>query len=297
MPLALGVDAGGTTSRAVLSDLDGHTLGRGKAGPGNPLTAGSAAATSIGTAIRAALGYHNPADVIAAVVGVAGVTALSDPAVTDAFAREWQAIGLTGTVEIVGDAITAFAAGTTADHGTVLIAGTGAVAAVIANGQITRTADGLGWLLGDEGSGLWLGLQALRAAARDFDTSLAATIAAHLGVRTRDELVHWASRVPPPTFANLAPLVCRAARDNDPTAAELVADASTHLIATLDQLEMPDAPIVLAGSLLTARTPVREGVLKLLSRRPNEVSIAKDPAAGAARLAIRRTFHSKKQIN
>jgi N-acetylglucosamine kinase-like BadF-type ATPase len=228
----------------------------------------------------------------AAVVGLAGISALSDPALAEAFAREWKAIGLTCEVEIVGDAVTAFAAGTSSPAGAVLIAGTGAVAALVDNGRIIRTADGLGWLLGDEGSGLWLGLQAVRAVARVWPAAaqpagLATRIAAYAAVSSRDELVHWAGRVPPASFAALAPLVCTAAVGGDPLAERLVADAAARLVATLDELDPPTGPVVLAGGLLATRTPVGALVLDVLRGRGTEARVAHDPAAGAARLAAR----------
>jgi N-acetylglucosamine kinase-like BadF-type ATPase len=268
-----------------MSDMEGRLLARAATGPGNPSAIGGAAATAIGTAIRTALGDHDPARVRAAVVGLAGVSALSDPAVAAAFDREWQALGLRCPVDIVGDAVTAFAAGTTKPAGAVLIAGTGAVAALIDDVAIIRTADGLGWLLGDEGSGLWLGLQAVRVAAREFRSPLGAAVAAHAGVRTSDELVHWAGRVAPATFATLAPLVCTS---TDPRAHGLTSTAAARLIATLDELGAPPGPVVLAGSLLTADTPVRAKVRDLLTGRGTEVRTAGEPALGALRLAVRR---------
>ncbi|WP_084298490.1 BadF/BadG/BcrA/BcrD ATPase family protein [Actinoplanes friuliensis] len=172
MMLVLGVDAGGTASRAVLSTSDGTVVGRGSAGPGNPTSAGPEAVKAIGTAVREALGDRDPAAVRFGVVGVAGAGILADSAIAAAFAREWADQGLTCPVTVVGDAVTAFAAGTSSPSGAVLIAGTGAVAARIDNWQIGRTADGLGWLLGDEGSGVWLGLQAVRAVVRSWPVVL-----------------------------------------------------------------------------------------------------------------------------
>jgi N-acetylglucosamine kinase-like BadF-type ATPase len=67
-------------------------------------------------------------------------------------------------VRVVGDTVTAFAAGTAAPSGTVLISGTGAIAAKITDHEQTATSDGYGWLLGDEGSGFWLGHAAARLA-------------------------------------------------------------------------------------------------------------------------------------
>ena len=304
MMLALGVDAGGTASRAVLSTADGGCAGRGVAGPGNPTTSGAAAVSAIGTAIRAALGDHRPESVAAAVVGVAGAGVLADPELAAAFAAQWAELGLTCPVSVVGDAVTAFAAGTPERSGVVLIAGTGAVAARVDDGRIGPTADGLGWLLGDEGSGLWLGLQAVRAAARDWPPAglpaaraplvppagasgpgLVARVAAHAGVRSCDELVHWAGRQPPAAFAALAPLVCAAAAAGDPLASRLTAEAGARLVATLNELGPPDGPVVLAGGLLSRDTPVRRSVLAAVS---GPVTVAREPALGAARLALDR---------
>ncbi|GAA3338607.1 BadF/BadG/BcrA/BcrD ATPase family protein [Amorphoplanes nipponensis] len=290
MKLVLGVDAGGTASRAVVATGAGAVVGRGSAGPGNPTVAGADAARAIGTAVRAALHGRDPTTVGAAVAGVAGVGVLAEPPVAAAFRDEWAAIGLTCPVTVVGDAVTAFAAGTAAPSGAVLIAGTGAVAARLEQRRISGTADGLGWLLGDEGSGLWLGLRAVRATARawpagagssDLD-GLAAGVAAHAGARSCDELVHWAGRRPPAAFAGLAPLVCAAARAGDPLAGRLTAEAAARLLATLGDLGPPGGPVVLAGGLLTAGTPVRDAVLAALPG----AAIARDPARGAAWLAL-----------
>jgi N-acetylglucosamine kinase-like BadF-type ATPase len=72
-------------------------------------------------------------------------------------------------------------------------------------------------------------------------------------------------------------------RAGDPDAGSIVAAAVGRLTTTLAELRAPDGPIVLAGGLLTADTPVRDGVLAAL--RGRAVSTARDPAAGAARLA------------
>ncbi len=280
MALVLGVDAGGTGSRAVLATADGTPVGRGAAGPGNPCTLGPAAAEAVGAAVRAALTGHDPATVTRAVLGVAGISGMADPATAAAFRAQWHAIGLTCEVAVVGDAVTAYAAGTTAPRGCVLIAGTGAVAALVDHGTLVRTADGWGWLLGDEGSGAWLGLQAVRAAVRSWSSPLGATVARYARVRSPDALAHWAARQPAAAFAGLAPLVCAS---GDPLAARIVTEAAGRLVATLASLEAPGTPVVLAGGLLTADTPVRRRVCAAL--RGREISVSGDPVTGAVRLA------------
>jgi len=275
----LGVDAGGTGSRAVVTTPGGSIVGSGSAGPGNPSLSGPAAVRAIGAAVRAALRGTDPASVRAAVVGVAGISGLA--AVAEDFELQWRAIGLTCAVPIVGDAVTAFAAGSAARSGAVLIAGTGAVAALVDGIDVVRTADGWGWLLGDEGSGTWIGLQAVRAAVRG-PSALAAEVMARAGVDTPGALADWAGRQPPSAFAGLCPLVCAS---DSPAATAIIARAASRLLGTLTDLDTSDGPVVLAGGLLTADTPVRRRVRAALGAR---ATVAGDPALGAARLAARQ---------
>ncbi|MFI7053826.1 BadF/BadG/BcrA/BcrD ATPase family protein [Streptosporangium canum] len=159
----LGLDVGGTSSRALLIDASGRRIGYGKAPGGNPAAHGTGtAAANIRRALEPALLGVDPAQVAGAVIGMAGVGAL-DRAVFD---RMWASAGLRCVPAVAGDLGVAFAAGTAEPRGTVLIAGTGAIAARIEDGEPTAVSDGLGWLLGDQGSGFWLGREAARAAVR-----------------------------------------------------------------------------------------------------------------------------------
>lgn len=159
--LVLGLDVGGTSSRAVTTTLDGTVVGWGDAGAGNPLAVPpDHAAAEVARALAAALAGTDPGRVAAAVLGLAGVSGFDRPDVSAAFQRVWDAAGLQCPVHTVGDAQVAFASGTDEPLGTVLIAGTGAAAARIEGDRITRVGDGLGWLLGDKGSGFWIGRKA-----------------------------------------------------------------------------------------------------------------------------------------
>lgn len=281
MELVVGVDAGGTASTAVVATIQGKVVGRGRSGPGNPLTAGAAdAATAVAAAVREALGSCPPASIGAATLGIAG------PATAAQFAPALAAMGMTGPVRVVGDVVTAFAAGSPAAGGAVLIAGTGAIAAAVRADAVVRTVDGLGWLLGDEGSGRWMGLRAVRVAVRDFSTPFAGRVAARAGVSSADEMVYWAQALPLGEITELAPLVCALARSADPQATAIVGEAVAHLVRTLDELDT-DGPVVLAGGLLAADTPIRDGVLGVLHERGLRPRTGHDPAAGAAWLAAR----------
>ncbi|MCO8274326.1 ATPase [Actinoplanes sp. TRM 88003] len=287
MDLVVGVDAGGTSTRAVVATAAGSIVGRGAAGPGNPLTVGfEAAAGAMGTALREALGSVAPSRVARGVLGIAGTSCLASAEGLAPYENAWKSLGLTGPMVVVGDVVTAFAAGTPASAGAVLIAGTGAIAAEVDGERVVRTVDGNGWLLGDFGSGRWIGLEALRIAVRRWSSPFAAAVAAQVGAVSSDALVAWAQHLPFAEIDALAPLVCARARDADPLARAITSSAAEKLVRSLDELAT-DGPVVLAGSLLTHHTPVRDEVRSLLRARGVETFTSTDPAAGAARLAAR----------
>ncbi|MBF8194591.1 ATPase, partial [Nonomuraea sp. K274] len=87
----------------------------------------------------------------------------------------------------------------------------------------------------------------------------------------------------PLALAELAPLVSEAARDGDPAAVAIVAEAASRLARTAAQVHEPGLPIVLAGGVLTAEGPVREAVQGLVEGAVT----AGDPAGAAAWLAAR----------
>ncbi|WP_335973513.1 BadF/BadG/BcrA/BcrD ATPase family protein [Streptomyces sp. CA2R106] len=205
-PLVVGIDAGGTRSRACLAEggPGGRVLGRGTGGPGNALSVGRAdltrhLAAAVGEALAEAAsaprwradGGELRGRVGAAFGGFAGAAPGAGPergaelavsCLRDALAAH----GITGVpVGIGGDTEVALAAapGAPAD-GLVLIAGTGAIAARLAGGRSAAVSDGHGWLLGDEGSGFWLGNRAARAALEALDgrgpwTALVPRVVAH----------------------------------------------------------------------------------------------------------------------
>ncbi|WP_240489721.1 N-acetylglucosamine kinase [Actinomadura atramentaria] len=167
-PFVVGIDAGGTKTRCVVLTLGGVLAGTGT-GPGANPNSGGDTAGALSEALNEALGSLDPTHVIGGVFGIAGAGSAGRPAAVAAARRAWQEAGLRGSPAVVTDIAVAFAAGTTAEKGIVVFSGTGAGAAVINDGAIVRRADGYGWLVGDEGSAVWLGREAVRAALAAFD--------------------------------------------------------------------------------------------------------------------------------
>lgn len=304
-PLVLGLDVGGTTSRALVADLSGRVLGSGRAGGGNPNAhPPERAVEQVARAARTALSGIDPARVRSGVLGMAGTSKLSDPAVAGRFDQAWNALGLDCPVRVVSDCEVAFAAGTAAPEGSVLVAGTGAVAGRITGHRLTATSGGYGWLLGDEGSGFWLGREAVRAALRSLERGDGTTgvlvdavfrrLLPSVSVRVeaaelvRKRLIAAVGDTAPIRLSELAVLVTDSARAGDDTAADIVLRAGSLLADTVEATRAPGetTPIVLAGGLLTGDSPVGSAVREeLAAHRPVEPLRAGPGEAGAAWLA------------
>jgi glucosamine kinase len=298
--LALGGDLGGTSTRIVVVGPDGREHGRGITGGGNPTTDPAGAAAAFGDALRTALSDVDGTLVKASVVGVAGGSALRTPAVATHFDRVWTAAGLTCDPGYVPDLEVAFAGGTPASDGAVLVAGTGAAAGSLTDHRLTRTADGHGWLLGDDGSGFWLGREAVRATLQTLDAGtppgpLVEGVLRELDAdgsdrdAQHDRVIQVVNSRPGVQLSALAPLVTAAYRASDPQAQSIVERAAAALMATLALIRDPaeSTPIVLAGSLAGDASPVGAELRTLLAARfAGAVLPARTGVGGAAWLAL-----------
>lgn len=329
--LVLGLDAGGTRTRAVLAAAqDGRPLGEGAAGPGNALTVPSPQLTDhLAEALARTVPEEARARVVAVAGGFAGATAASadDPGTVRARAALTEALRRLGVpdgpVAICSDIEAAFASapGTPAD-GLALVAGTGAVAMRITDRRATTTVDGDGWLLGDDGSGFWIGRSAVRAALRMADgrgpgTGLAGLVGRAFGVPEevlpgagtgvssydgevpcvpdwslahredyRRHLLPAVMADPPIRLARLAPLVVEAAGEKDAVAAGILDEAADQLAATVRALvPRQGEPLVATGGLLGPDGPLTAPLTTRLHALGLTLDWVADGCRGAVALA------------
>lgn len=247
----IGIDGGGSGTRARLATPDGAMLGQGEAGP-SALGQGVAQAwVHVQQAVAAAfadagLAVADPAQ-CALGLGLSGAHVGSRRA---AFA---QAAPRFAHIALHDDGSTSLYGALQGRPGAVIAAGTGSIGeALRADGQ-RITVGGWGFGVGDEGSGAWLGLRAVRHAHRAQDGRVPpgplAEAVWQLAGRTREALLAWGEGASQATYAQLAPLVFDL-EWRDPVAAALLADAVRALEQTAGALDPSGAlPLVITGSI------------------------------------------------
>lgn len=288
MSLYLGVDAGGTKTHAVLADAVGRVVAETVAGPGNPLSAGEETARrSLEEALRAVLAAGEPT---AAHLGFAGAGRREDRERVSGLVRS---LGLSCPFSVSDDARIAFRAA--ADPpGVVLVCGTGSIAVAYAPDGTAHRSGGHGYLLGDEGSGYWIGREAVRAALRAADGRGEPTrleeLPAMLGLSSLEEVVSgvYGGRIGRRELAGIADLILGV---EDPVARRIAREAARELALSVRAAAQraglrrrSRVPLVLAGGLLREGSVLREMVVSML---PGFGAVPCDPvpAVGAARLA------------
>lgn len=280
MNLFLTVDAGGTSTRALVHDSEGTCSGYAVAGGGNPTASGvETVANAMRSAAAEALHQAGAAPdeighALAAMAGSAiGLTGVE---------RGLQQLGVTARLHLGSDLEAMFFAGTAQLSGAALVSGTGAAAIVVRDGVTTARSDGRGWLLGDDGSGYWIARRVVRAVTADLDgrgprTSLTDALLPAADVTgdrcadkdvLLDQLVTNLYAIPTPGIARFAPLAFDQA-GTDEIARSIVEDAGRALADTVTALFSPDrdAPLIVGGSVLFHQEGLRTRVTELLRER------------------------------
>lgn len=302
MTHVLGIDAGGTKTVALLADEDGRVVGEGRGSGANLHAHGELEVEKVLHAIiEQALGDSGivPAAVC---VGIAGVDREDEDRLVRGLMRR---LGFRSRTLVVNDALIALVAGAGDALGVVLIAGTGSIVyGTNGRGQAAR-AGGWGHVLGDEGSGYWIGQRALMAVMRAADgrgprTRLTPLVLEHFQITRVDGLVR---AVYDPVQRRqavhaLGPLVERARAEGDVPAADILTAASLELTraaaTVIERLDMRGLAfrIVLAGSIFRLIPWLVDDVTRRLvevAPRATTARLTAEPAMGAVHLALKES--------
>lgn len=276
----LGIDGGGTRTRAVLATTGGKVLGYGEGGSGNYRIAGlHIAKESLRAAINGAFAAANLSvqDVEVGYFGLAGVGREDDRQTMRQALAEFAPAYRTLILE--NDGIIAMTGATVAQPGVVIISGTGSM--IYGRNKENQTARSGGWgpLIGDEGGGYDIGRKALMAVMREADgrgpkTLLTESIFAEWGVEHHQQLASKAYReeTQRPHIAALSILVKRAAALGDEVALAILEEATRELAlaanAVIRTLKMQDDhfPVALVGGGFSQDTSWTLGLEELIEK-------------------------------
>jgi glucosamine kinase len=289
MSAVLGIDGGGTRTRASIVD-GGRVLAFGENGSIKRLRVGAEIAEEN---LRALL-----KDVFAqaALHGVkaasAGVASATMPGVTEWITAVFDDFGVERS-EVVGDEVIALDGAFKGGPGILQIAGTGSNCIGRAPDGGRESAGGWSSRLGDEGSGYWIGLHAVRRALNALDreepTQILDVVGGLWGTKTIEELVNLGDSTPGPDFAALAPAISQLAEEGDAVARGVLDQAAADLVESVLLVRAKlrrkhnvaaEVPVAWIGSVIGKARLVREQFFAGLHRAAPEMPIGQTEVAG-----------------
>ena len=277
----IGVDGGGSGTRARLARADGTQLGEGQAGPSGLLhgikNAWSAVEEAIARAFEAA-GLAQPGrERIAVGLGLAGV-----------HNRQWAANFVAANpgyaaVALETDAFTTVLGAHEGQPGAIIALGTGSVGEILQADGTRREVGGWGFPAGDEAGGAWIGMRAINHIQHVVDGRAEASPFAEAVIEAcggnRDRIQAWLANASQTSYAQLARLVLQYA-DSNRTASAILEEAGRQVALIADALDPGRTlPIALCGGLSAPLLPFLPDGL-----RQRVVLPRGDSAAGGLRL-------------
>jgi N-acetylglucosamine kinase-like BadF-type ATPase len=201
----------------------------------------------------------------------AGVASATMPGVPEWIETVFADFGVERS-EVVGDEVIALDAAFRGGPGILQIAGTGTNCIGRAPDGGRESAGGWSSRLGDEGSGYWIGLHAVRRALNAYDreepTRVLEVVGGIWGTSTIDELVNLGDSTPGPDFAALAPAICQLAEEGDSVALDVLKQASADLVGFVLLVRSKlhrkhglteEVPVAWIGGVISNSIIVREG--------------------------------------
>jgi len=289
MTVVLGIDGGGTRTRGSLVEGE-RSLAFAEHGSIKRLRVGAEVAEAN---LRALLkDLYAQAGVAGVEAASAGIASASMPGVAEWITAVFDDFGVERS-EVVGDEVIALDGAFKGGPGILIIAGTGSNCVGRAPDGSRECAGGWSSRLGDEGSGYWIGLHAIRRALVAYDreepTRILERVGQIWGTRTLDELVNVGDGTPGPDFAALAPAISRLAEEGDAVALGVLQQAAADLAETVLLVRRKlrrkhslsaEVPVAWIGSVIGKARLVREPFFAALRADAPEMPIREQEVAG-----------------
>lgn len=289
MSVVLGIDGGGTHTRAAIFDGE-KKLALAESGSIKRLRVGAQVAeANLRKLLQEVYAQAGVKGVQAACCGVASATMPGIPEWITAVLREFGA----EKSEIVGDEVIALDAAFKGGPGILQIAGTGSNTIGRAPDGSRESAGGWSSRLGDEGSGYWIGVNAVRRALHAHDreepTGILGAVGKIWGTKTIEELVNLGDSTPGPDFAALAPAISALAEEGDAVALGVMKQAAEDLVAFVLLVReklwrkhglTQEVPLAWIGSMIGKARLVREPFFAGLHAAAPEMAVVKTEVSG-----------------
>ncbi len=289
MSVVLGIDGGGTRTRASIV-AEGKTMAFAEFGSIKRLRVGAELAeANLRTILNEVFAQAGAKEIDAASVGVASASMPGVPEWIIAVLHEFEI----DCVEVVGDEVIALDAAFKGGPGILQIAGTGSNCIGRAPDGSRESAGGWSSRLGDEGSGYWIGLHAIRRALQAHDreepTRILETVGKIWGTPQIDALVNLGDSTPGPDFAALAPAISQLAEEGDVVAKGVLDQAAKDLadcvLLVRSKLRRKhnlteEVPLAWIGSVVGKARIVREPFFAILRENAPAMPIRETEVAG-----------------
>jgi N-acetylglucosamine kinase-like BadF-type ATPase len=303
--LLLGIDGGGSKTKAVIADASGSVIASAIATSSNHHSVGFEQATQALTdAIVAAMRAANlevtgstpwQGKFEAACFGMAGVGREQDQERFESWATAQQ---IARKFRLVNDAEIILAAGTEEHWGVVLICGTGSLCYGLAQDGRRARAGGWGYLLGDEGSGYSLAIHALKLATQTADgrtdaTQILQAILDEWKLRVAEDLLGFVYRpdITVAQIAQIAPRVLELAKAGDAHAKRLFDRHSIALARQIEsvvkKLKLEAPPLAFGGGLICNSPELQSAIRQRCRITLGRAHAVHDPSEGAISIAKR----------
>ncbi|HET6169561.1 MAG TPA: BadF/BadG/BcrA/BcrD ATPase family protein, partial [Terracidiphilus sp.] len=289
MSAVLGIDGGGTRTRASIVEGE-KVLAFAENGSIKRLRVGAKTAdANLREILENVFSQAGLKTVKAASAGVASATM---PGVKKWITGVFAEFGVEHS-EVVGDEVIALDGAFKGGPGILQIAGTGSNCIGRAPDGGRESAGGWSSRLGDEGSGYWIGLHAVRRALRAYDheepTRILETVGGIWGTKTLEELVNLGDSTPGPDFAAIAPAVSKLAEEGDVVALKVLSQAAEDLVDSVLLVRSKlrrkhsvstEVPVAWIGSVIGKSRLVREAFFAGLKSAAPQMPVRDTEVAG-----------------
>ena len=284
----LGIDGGATSGKWTLVDDRGTKIAGGSGGPidGHIYNAISKVRLrefllSIDSTLRE--------NIVGIYSGLTGISTNTNVAPIISIIAE---VFPNAKVHIEQDVLLGYRSHFQSKPGIFLYAGTGSVA-VIQRGAHLEDIGGWGSILGDEGAGFWIGVQALRHMTLQLErreplSLLSQTISRQIGVKSWDEIREFTYSKDKSEIANISRIVINLASEGENSSLEIIERAALELSSLVERAKVAAnlaKPRIVFGGGIARSHPI---VAQLVAAKLNqEVEISEaDYSLTAAQLAL-----------